>query len=150
MSEWWNRQTRTFEGRIPRGVRVQVPLPTPNQKTASGRGLCPENERHLLNIREVFFVLIDRENPEQQKTAPGSLFLFVFLKFCPVFRPPEEAHDLCSRAGGSRAEGGLFSAGGDAIFDCPENRVIVVILFGHVSEGVQAPRCRNRKRRWNR
>lgn len=29
VSEWWNGQTRTFEGRIRNWVRVQVPPPTP-------------------------------------------------------------------------------------------------------------------------
>ena len=33
VSEWWNGQTRTFEGRMPRGVRVQVPPPTPYENT---------------------------------------------------------------------------------------------------------------------
>ena len=31
VSEWWNGQTRTFEGRMPKGVRVQVPPPTPSK-----------------------------------------------------------------------------------------------------------------------
>lgn len=30
VSEWWNGQTRTFEGRIRNWVRVQVPPPTPD------------------------------------------------------------------------------------------------------------------------
>ncbi len=35
-SEWWNRQTRTFEGRMPRGVGVQVSSPTPIEFIAVG------------------------------------------------------------------------------------------------------------------
>lgn len=33
MSEWWNGQTRTFEGRMPQGVGVQVPPPTPLRRS---------------------------------------------------------------------------------------------------------------------
>ena len=29
MREWWNWQTRTFEGRVPPGIRVQVPFLAP-------------------------------------------------------------------------------------------------------------------------
>ena len=47
MLGWWNWQTRTFEGRMPKGVRVQVPSRVPcgttGRKAAwieDSRGLC--------------------------------------------------------------------------------------------------------------
>src|SRR5439155_22671836 len=42
--EWWNWQTRTFEGRVEKSMRVRVPPPAPRLR----RGAVPDTRLTLL------------------------------------------------------------------------------------------------------
>ena len=60
------------------------------------------------------------------------------MRLLPRIQPPQEGHDLCSRAAAAGAEGGARCAVGDAVVRGPLHRFGVVGVGGHVAEGRRA------------